>query len=37
LNQEKHHNQQNFRDEYLDFLTNFEMEHNMKYLFEWIE
>lgn len=37
LNQEKHHNQQKFRDEYLDLLMKFEVEHNMKYLFEWIE
>jgi REP element-mobilizing transposase RayT len=37
LNQEKHHNKQTFKDEYLDFLTKFEIEHDVKYLFEWIE
>ena len=37
LNQETHHHKQIFRDEYLDFLKKFEIEHDMKYLFEWIE
>jgi hypothetical protein len=36
LNQEKHHSQQTFRDEYLDFLKKYEIEHDVKYLFEWI-
>ena len=37
LNQEKHHAKQTFKDEYLDFLKKFEIEHDLKYLFEWIE
>ena len=37
LNQEQHHSKQTFKDEYLDFLRKFEIEHDAKYLFEWIE
>ena len=37
LNQEKHHHKQTFREEYIDFLKRFEIEHDVKYLFEWIE
>jgi REP element-mobilizing transposase RayT len=37
LNQENHHSQQKFQDEYYDFLKKFEIEHDVKYLFEWIE
>ncbi|MBN2117433.1 MAG: IS200/IS605 family transposase [Anaerolineales bacterium] len=37
LNQENHHNKQTFQNEYLDFLRRFEIEHNVKYLFEWME
>jgi REP element-mobilizing transposase RayT len=37
LNQENHHRRQRFQDEYLDFLKKFEIEHDVKYLFEWIE
>jgi REP-associated tyrosine transposase len=37
LNQEKHHGKQKFQDEYLDFLKTFEIEHDVKCLFEWIE
>jgi len=37
LNQEQHHARQTFKDEYLDFLKNFEIEHDVKYVFEWIE
>lgn len=37
LNQEQHHNKQTFKDEYMDFLKKFEIEHHVKYLFEWIE
>jgi REP element-mobilizing transposase RayT len=37
LNQEKHHNKQIFREEYMDFLKKFEIEHDIKYLFEWIQ
>ena len=36
-NQEEHHKQLSFRDEYLDFLRKFEIEHDTKYLFEWLE
>lgn len=36
-NQEQHHAQQTFKDEYLDFLTKFEIEHDIKYLFDWLE
>jgi len=37
LNQEKHHHIQTFHEEYIDFLKKFEIEHDVKYLFEWIE
>lgn len=37
LNQEQHHAKQAFKDEYLDLLKKFEIEHDVKYLFEWIE
>ena len=37
LNQEAHHAKRNFRDEYLEFLARFEVEHDEKYLFEWME
>ena len=37
LNQERHHAQHTFKDEYLDFLKKFEIEHNVKYLFEWMD
>lgn len=37
LNQEKHHQKKTFREEYIDFLKKFNIEHNGKYLFEWIE
>ncbi len=36
-NQEENHKQQPFKDEYLDFLKKFEIEHDAKYLFEWLE
>ena len=36
LNQEEHHKKINFKEEYIDFLKKFEIEHNEKYLFEWI-
>jgi REP element-mobilizing transposase RayT len=36
-NQEQHHIRQSFKDEYLDFLRKFEIEHDAKYLFEWVE
>ncbi len=37
MNQEKHHNKETFKDEYLKLLKNFEIEYNEKYLFKWIE
>ncbi len=37
FNQEQHHAKQTFQDEYMDFLKKFEIEHDTKYLFEWIE
>lgn len=37
LNQEEHHKQKTFREEYLDFLNKFEIEHKEEYLFDWIE
>ena len=36
-NQKEHHKKQSFRDEYLDFLNKFQIEHNTKYLFSWID
>ena len=36
LNQEEHHKKKTFREEYIDFLKQFEIEYNEKYLFEWI-
>lgn len=37
LNQEMHHTRQNFQEEYMGFLKKFAIEHDVKYLFEWIE
>lgn len=37
LNQEEHHKKKTFREEYIDLLKKFNVEHNNKYLFEWIE
>jgi REP element-mobilizing transposase RayT len=37
LNQEKHHKQKTFREEYLDFLKKFEIEYDERYLFDWEE
>jgi putative transposase len=36
-NQERHHSRQSFREEYLTMLENFQIEHEEKYLFKWIE
>ena len=35
LNQEKHHAKQPFKDEYMELLRNFEVERDIRYLFEW--
>lgn len=37
LNQEVYHHQQTFQEEYVDFLKKFEIEHDVRCLFEWIE
>ena len=36
LNQEKHHKKRTFKEEYLEFLKRFEIEHDEKYLFDWV-
>ena len=36
LNQEKHHLKKTFKEEYIEFLHKFQIEHDDKYLFEWI-
>jgi REP element-mobilizing transposase RayT len=36
-NQEDHHKKKSFKDEYLEFLEQFYIEYDEKYLFEWIE
>jgi len=37
MNQEEHHRKNTFREEYLNFLKKFEIEHEERFLFEWIE
>lgn len=37
LNQETHHQKQTFKEEYLQFLDKYEIEHKPEYLFEWFE
>jgi REP element-mobilizing transposase RayT len=36
-NQKDHHKKKTFRDEYIDFLTKFEIQFKNEYLFQWIE
>ncbi|MDZ4844706.1 MAG: IS200/IS605 family transposase [Chitinophagales bacterium] len=36
-NQEQHHKEKTFREEYVEFLKKFEVEYDARYLFEWIE
>ena len=36
-NQERHHARRSFRDEYLSMLKSFQVEHDDRYLFKWIE
>jgi REP element-mobilizing transposase RayT len=36
-NQEEHHKKKTFREEYLAFLKEFDVEYNEKYLFDWHE
>jgi len=35
LNQEEHHKNKSFKNEYLDFLEKFDIEYDPKYLFDW--
>ena len=37
LNQEQHHSKRSFKEEYLDFLAKFEIDHKTEYLFDWVE
>jgi putative transposase len=37
LNQENHHKKSTFREEYINFLTKFEIDYEEQYLFEWYE
>lgn len=37
MNQKEHHKKITFREEYIDFLKKFEIAHDEKYLFDWIE
>ncbi len=36
-NQQEHHRVKSFREEYVALLTEFAVEHDMRYLFEWVE
>ncbi len=35
-NQEEHHRKKSFKEEYLEFLKEFEIEYDERYLFEWV-
>ena len=37
LNQETHHRRKTFHEEYVQFLEEFDVPHEEKYLFEWVE
>ena len=37
MNQKEHHKKLTFKEEYIDFLKKFEIEHDEKYLFDWID
>jgi len=37
LNQEKHHKEKTFKEEYTEFLKKFQIEFKDEFLFEWIE
>lgn len=37
LNQEEHHKQKSFKEEYLEFLRKFEVDYDERYLFDWEE
>jgi putative transposase len=36
LNQEAHHKKLTFREEYIDFLTKFQIDYEERFLFEWL-
>jgi putative transposase len=36
-NQEQHHRRKTFKEEYLEFLQNFNVDYDEKYLFDWID
>ncbi len=35
MNQKEHHKNKTFKEEYIEFLQKFEIEHDEKYLFDW--
>lgn len=37
LNQEEHHKKKTFKEEYIEFLNKFGIEHKPEFLFEWID
>ncbi|TLD43431.1 MAG: putative transposase [Candidatus Jettenia ecosi] len=37
LKQEEHHNKKTFKEEYIDFLKKFQILHEERFLFEWID
>lgn len=37
LNQKKHHEKQSFKDEYIDFLTKFQVNYKNEYIFEFYD
>ena len=37
LNQEIHHQEKTFKEEYLEFLTKYEIDYTSEYLFDWLE
>ena len=37
LNQEIHHKQKSFKEEYLEFLERFDVDYDSRYLFDWVE
>ena len=37
LNQEEHHRKKTFKEEYIDFLNEFNVDYDNKYLFDWID
>ncbi|MES2728193.1 MAG: IS200/IS605 family transposase [Bacteroidota bacterium] len=37
MNQKEHHKKKTFKEEYVELLKKFEVEHDEKYLFDWFE